>query len=299
MEREFHLPEDKIVEVQAHSALNALVQAHNHLMLGCERHFGDDYLETEPYVTIDRLIRGILETTEIPDAFIQAVTHASALPETARAAIAAAFPQGPPTDPEAAEHLAFCVEILRVAMIRTRDLAERFRHGDAAREIPCTQIESDLRTILGTASRASTSGRRMVFHPGNHGPSSHLIVFSLHPLPHHNGFMLPPSFKEVMLDLVLNSRKYSPTGTTISLEVSESPEGIVITVTDEGIGIPEEDAERVVEPGVRGGNSNRTDGFGLGLTKAYWLTKLAGGTFTIDSGPVGGTRITISLPSFR
>jgi signal transduction histidine kinase len=74
---------------------------------------------------------------------------------------------------------------------------------------------------------------------------------------------------------------------------SEMP--CVVTVTDDGPGMPRDVLGRAFDPFFSGREAGR--GIGLGLPKAWRLVEINGGTLDVDSRPGRGTRVSVSLPS--
>ena len=75
---------------------------------------------------------------------------------------------------------------------------------------------------------------------------------------------------------------------------------MVLTVTDDGPGIPEGERDRVFERFWRGDSARDRDhgGSGIGLTISRALVEAHGGTLTVTSpGPGSGTAFTVELPS--
>ncbi|WP_372506642.1 sensor histidine kinase [Actinomadura madurae] len=91
----------------------------------------------------------------------------------------------------------------------------------------------------------------------------------------------------VLGQLLENAFKYSPDGGTVSVRARREGSRIVVTVTDEGIGIPDGDHERIFERFVQGdaGDRRRFGGIGLGLYIVRRLTEAQGGT--ISAQPAG------------
>ncbi len=109
---------------------------------------------------------------------------------------------------------------------------------------------------------------------------------------------MPPELQDVFRDLVANARKYTRPGGVITAGLFENNDHIRIVVEDNGVGIPPDELERVVDFGYRASNVRHlpTKGGGFGLTKAYLTTKQHGGRMWIRSAPDVGTRITIDIP---
>jgi signal transduction histidine kinase len=77
--------------------------------------------------------------------------------------------------------------------------------------------------------------------------------------------------------------------------VQDDVDGVRISVSDDGPGIPVEDQERIFERFYRVGGSAAV-GTGLGLAIARGLVELHGGTLTVDSTPGQGSTFLITLP---
>jgi two-component system OmpR family sensor kinase len=75
--------------------------------------------------------------------------------------------------------------------------------------------------------------------------------------------------------------------------------GCEIWVDDDGIGIPDDERERIFEPFYRLDRSRdrATGGFGLGLAISRRALEAQGGTLTVESSPLGGARFRLWLPA--
>jgi signal transduction histidine kinase len=107
---------------------------------------------------------------------------------------------------------------------------------------------------------------------------------------------------QVVANLVTNGIKFTPEGGSVRVYVTASPQkGIVIKVTDTGIGIAPENIGRVLRPfeQVETSYSRKHGGAGLGLPYAKRLTELHGGELKIDSDIGKGTSVTVTLPASR
>jgi K+-sensing histidine kinase KdpD len=105
--------------------------------------------------------------------------------------------------------------------------------------------------------------------------------------------------EEACGQLLQNAAKYSPSGSTISIKVHADPGWLIVSVTDEGVGItPDEQREL----GRRSFRSERLQanvpGSGLGFWIASTFVKANGGTITVSSRGQGmGTTVSIALPA--
>ena len=100
---------------------------------------------------------------------------------------------------------------------------------------------------------------------------------------------------EVIYNLIENAAKYSPNESTIMIEAKSHGDSLLISVTDEGKGIPEEMRERVFEKFVRL-DSGQTGGLGLGLAIARGIVEAQKGQIQIKAVENGGTKVVVRLP---
>jgi len=108
--------------------------------------------------------------------------------------------------------------------------------------------------------------------------------------------------RQILLNLLSNALKFSGDADEIRLEVGCSEEGgCVLSVVDYGVGIADDDLERVLEPFTQADSSHsRTaEGTGLGLPLCSALAKAHGGRLEIASEVGKGTRVDIHFPPGR
>ena len=99
-------------------------------------------------------------------------------------------------------------------------------------------------------------------------------------------------------NLVANAIAYSPDGSRVGVGVSVTDGIVEIAVTDQGVGIPEEDRERVFERFFRvdQARSRHTGGTGLGLSIVKHVVQNHGGDVRVWSQPGHGSTFTLRLP---
>ncbi|RYF96227.1 MAG: PAS domain S-box protein [Chitinophagaceae bacterium] len=102
--------------------------------------------------------------------------------------------------------------------------------------------------------------------------------------------------KNILINLLSNAIKFSDEGSDIFLRVSNQGR-TEIQVTDNGIGIPEDEAVHLFSSFFRARNAQNIQGTGLGLHIVKRYVDLLGGTIDARSALNSGTTITISLPS--
>lgn len=109
----------------------------------------------------------------------------------------------------------------------------------------------------------------------------------------------PRAVKQILLNLATNAIKFTPEGGVVTLAVEPKSAGLIIRVSDTGIGISEEDIERLAQPfeQIDSQHSRQHEGTGLGLALSKSLVELHGGNFTIESVVGQGTTVIFTLPN--
>ena len=107
----------------------------------------------------------------------------------------------------------------------------------------------------------------------------------------------PTKLHDVLRNLVGNAVTYSPERTTIRVETALQGASVVLSVVDQGPGIPEDDLSRVFERFYRVDKSRARDpgGTGLGLAIVKHLIELHNGEVRAENNPDGGTSVIITL----
>jgi PAS domain S-box-containing protein len=101
---------------------------------------------------------------------------------------------------------------------------------------------------------------------------------------------------QVINNLVSNGIKYSPENPNIKVEVIRKNNELCITVTDNGIGIPEQDQKHLFKPFYRASNTTMIQGNGLGLSIVKESVMLHGGKIAFKSRVGQGTSFYITFP---
>lgn len=102
---------------------------------------------------------------------------------------------------------------------------------------------------------------------------------------------------QVITNLLSNAHKYSPAGSTIEICARHTDNRVELEVRDQGIGISEQDRERIFHRFFRADNALATqeDGTGLGLAISQEIVKRHGGTIEVESVPGQGSSFRITL----
>ncbi len=103
---------------------------------------------------------------------------------------------------------------------------------------------------------------------------------------------------EAVGNLIANAIAYSPRGSSVGIGISRVGSAVEIAVTDRGIGIAEDEQQRVFERFYRSdqGRSRRTGGTGLGLSIVKHAVQRHGGEVRLWSRPGRGSTFTVHLP---
>ena len=109
---------------------------------------------------------------------------------------------------------------------------------------------------------------------------------------------VPELARGIVYNLCDNAIKYNRPGGSVSVTVSGENEGVLLTVKDTGIGIPEEEQDRIFERFYRvdKSHSKASGGTGLGLSIVKHAVQYHQGRIQLDSAPGQGTRIQVFFP---
>jgi signal transduction histidine kinase len=126
---------------------------------------------------------------------------------------------------------------------------------------------------------------------------------------HQLSIALPPTpvaldgdvtrLSQVFINLLTNAAKYTEPGGRIDVGCHIDPHRVTVSVTDDGIGIPAEQLQRVFDmfAQVEGSMTRSRGGLGIGLSLVKHLVELHGGQVSAHSGGLGkGSTFTVSLP---
>ena len=111
----------------------------------------------------------------------------------------------------------------------------------------------------------------------------------------------PRRLRQVLANLLSNAVKFTPAGGRVSVDASTAAVGVLIAVSDTGIGMRAEDIPIALDRFGQIDNrlARRYEGTGLGLPLAKEFVELHGGTLSIESVVGAGTTVTVLLPRAR
>jgi PAS domain S-box-containing protein len=103
-------------------------------------------------------------------------------------------------------------------------------------------------------------------------------------------------FKNILINLISNASKFSEEGKKILIQSQVIADNVVVSVTDEGIGISDEDQQHLFSSFFRGANATNIQGTGLGLHIVKSYIDLLAGEVKLKSTLNRGTTITFTIP---
>jgi len=104
--------------------------------------------------------------------------------------------------------------------------------------------------------------------------------------------------RQLTMILLDNAIKFTPSGGSVTVSVTSSPQGPLLAVADSGTGIPSEQMAHIFERFYRGDAARaRGDGAGLGLSIGQWIAEVHHARITFRSEPGNGTVAEVRFPA--
>ena len=106
---------------------------------------------------------------------------------------------------------------------------------------------------------------------------------------------------QVLYNIISNALKYSPEGGQVTFAIKEKEDKIIVSVSDQGVGIPKENIGKIFDRFYRvdKARTRKLGGTGLGLAIAKEMVKAHGGSIWATSEEGKGTKISFTLPYER
>jgi len=196
------------------------------------------------------------------------------------------------------EYISIFKDIFDVAAVRISELQSRWNSPDHWQSFTTEEFRADFKKFFHAMEKNSKGSYRIIYNIAEKEEKDYLIQFEVSG-DENNEISLPILLKDIIRDLIANSRKYTPPGGRINIGISQKNDAFRFVVEDNGYGIPPDELPEIVEFGYRGSNvesSIRTMGGGFGLTKALYVTQKYEGKLWIDSELDKGTTITLEIP---
>jgi two-component system phosphate regulon sensor histidine kinase PhoR len=219
--------------------------------------------------------------------FVANVSHELRTPLTAiQGYVEALQDEDPPEPEEAGRFLEIIARQARRMDRLVRDLL-RLARLEAGHE-PVVPAQTDLESLFSdvvTELEGALDAKRQ------------RVVTEVDP-PAGTLFVDAAKLHDALRNLVENAVAYAPPSTTIGFAARRGDDHVVITVSDEGPGIPEADLARIFERFYRvdKARSRESGGTGLGLSIVKHLVEILGGEVRAANRPSGGAVFTIRLP---
>jgi signal transduction histidine kinase len=104
--------------------------------------------------------------------------------------------------------------------------------------------------------------------------------------------------EETMMNILFNAIKYTQKGGKVELNVKQVDDGVLIQISDTGIGVPSQQLEKIFDEFHRADNARKIerDGTGLGLSIAKQVIERHNGKIWAQNNPTGGTTFSFVLP---
>ncbi len=106
----------------------------------------------------------------------------------------------------------------------------------------------------------------------------------------------PDRLDRILTNLLTNALKYSLPGTQVQLSARRENGEVVVSISDQGPGIPAEEIPRLFQRFYRGSHSRTAEGLGLGLYITRMLVEAHGGRIWVESTPGKGSTFSFTLP---
>ena len=102
--------------------------------------------------------------------------------------------------------------------------------------------------------------------------------------------------ERVLCNLLENAAKYTPAGSTVRISAAPSGETLLVSVSDNGPGLPPGQEEQIFEKFTRGERESATAGVGLGLAICRAIIEAHRGKIWAENNPTGGAKFSFTLP---
>ena len=176
---------------------------------------------------------------------------------------------------------------IRQQVMHMKDIMEdvlqlaRIQAGKIKYEPTLGDLDMLCREIIEELENQAQRTRRISYHGVK---SAKLMMFD------------PRLMRQVITNVIGNALKYSPDEKPVYVEFQQGETEIVLTIRDEGIGIPEDDIKHLFEPFHRAKNVGTISGTGLGMSITKQAVEIHGGQIVPESAVGVGTTITITVP---
>jgi signal transduction histidine kinase len=239
------------------------------------------------YSTLTGTVEELRRASRLKDYFLQNVNHELRTPLTSIVGWTDLLEEGGVDEKTTKRGLKQVRQSARILLALIDDLLDLARMDRGTLSLDLKPV-----SIYEVAQRSLETVRLMAEAKG--------VVLILAPAPESS----PPvradalRLQQVLWNLLANAIKFTPRHGRVVVRVEREPERYLVSVEDDGIGIPESDLPHIFERfrQVDGSPTRRHPGMGIGLALARSLVELHGGTIWAESVVGHGSRFTFSLP---
>ncbi len=104
----------------------------------------------------------------------------------------------------------------------------------------------------------------------------------------------PVRFQQILTNLLTNAYRYG--GRNVTIDARSEPAGVIVSVSDDGSGVPPDLLPNVFEPFTRGRTAGAVGGSGIGLALCRRLVEVFGGSMWYETAQPHGARFVVRLP---
>jgi len=240
-------------------------------------------LERVHYVEVAQQALISMESERLRNSLLSALSHDLRTPLAALVGLAESLAlTRPPLSPEQLESANAIAEEARRMGALVSNLLEMARIESG--EVKLRSHWHPFEEVVGSALQAA--------HPAL---ANHHIALRLPrdlPLVEFDATLI----ERVLYNLIENACKYTPAGSTVTVAADVAGGNLVVSVSDNGAGIPSNQEESIFEKFTRGTRESTTPGVGLGLAISRAIVEAQGGRISARNGPAGGAVFTFTLP---
>lgn len=271
--------------------LNRELEETNHGVMALYTELSDELERTNQgvvalYAEIDDKNEQLMVASEAKSRFLRSISHELRTPANSVLGLTRLLldPGAAPLSSEQAEQVQYIRTSADDLLGLVNELLDLAKAESGRLDPVVTEVDVDsmYRELAGMVSPLLRDGVQLLLDPGPDG---------LHVRTD------PDLLRHVLRNLLSNAAKFT-TGGTIHLTTTIEGDTLVVTVTDTGVGMSEEDRGRVFEEFFQARTPLHADagGTGLGLPFALRVAQALGGTITVDSAPGEGSSFAVRLP---
>ncbi len=188
--------------------------------------------------------------------------------------------------------------VLSIFIFRAREAMARKNVWRKWVYLPFDEIKGQLCDFLEATEKNSMGNFCIAYDMRDKKEKDYLVEFDFKSADGGDECLMPSYMPDTIRDLVANARKYGHPGGRIGIKLVDDGKTTTLEISDDGMGIPENEIESVVGFGKRGSNTaeDQKKGCGCGLTKAYFLCKSFKGRMWVDSEESKSTTVTVAIP---